>query len=194
MFSHLVWSRWSLPSANANTVFPDRQGSVGSGLLPGNQPGGGVSSGAFGGEVGTGLLFDELTNELAVAFDFSGLTGGGLANAADGGIHIHAASGDPFTTNGGVVFNLNPGAANVALGSTSGSINQSFTLTEEQKTTLLNGAYYVNIHSGAFPGGELRGNLVVGVPEPTSALAIGIGLLGLTFRRRRKPSTSRTDA
>ena len=172
-------------SVQADTVFFDFQGNAGSGLLPGNENPA-VVSGAVGGEFGNGLVYDDATNVLSLTFNFSGLTGGGLFNAADGGIHIHQATTAPFfSNNGGIIFNLNPGAANVALGSTMGTIDLDVTLSAAQETTLLSGAYYVNIHSGAFNGGELRGNLVVGTPEPTAAFALGLGMIGIAVKRRR---------
>jgi hypothetical protein len=53
------------------------------------------------------------------------------------------------------------------------------------------GKSYWNIHSGAFPGGEIRGFLVP-VPEPSSLSVLGLG--GITFairgwlRKRAKKS------
>ena len=171
---------------HADTFNLDFQGNGGFGLLPGNEvpP---ASSSAIGGESGAGLIYDDVTNMLSIEFSFSGLTGSGLFNAGNGGIHIHnAGSTDPFNNNGGIVFNLNPGFANVAEGATSGTIDLDITLSEAQEAELLNGQYYVNIHSGAFNGGELRGNLVQSsIPEPASAIVAGIGLLGLAIRRRR---------
>jgi hypothetical protein len=46
-----------------------------------------------------------------------------------------------------------------------GSTNQTFTsqtapLDATQETELLNGKWYINIHSSTYPGGELRGQLV----------------------------------
>ncbi len=158
------------------------QGNAGFGLLPGNEnpP---VNSTAFGGETGGGLVYNDTTNLLSIEFSFSDLTGG-LFNAADGGIHIHdAGPTDPFDNNGLVEINLNSGFANVPQGSTSGSIDLDLTLTDAQEIELLNGQYYVNIHSGGFNGGELRGNLVV--PEPSTTLFLGAAVLGLVLRRKR---------
>lgn len=48
---------------------------------------------------------------------------------------------------------------------------------------LADGKAYFNIHSSAFPGGEIRGFLVV--PEPATVSLIVIGGLGLLFAARR---------
>lgn len=56
------------------------------------------------------------------------------------------------------------------------------------------GNTYVNIHDANFPGGEIRGQLVLSiVPEPASLISLAIGggtILGLGWllRRRRSPA------
>jgi hypothetical protein len=52
---------------------------------------------------------------------------------------------------------------------------------------LASGTAYLNIHTTAFPGGEIRGFLQQ-VPEPASIALLGIGIVGLATSRRRKLS------
>jgi len=49
--------------------------------------------------------------------------------------------------------------------------------------------YYVNLHTSAFPGGEIRGQLAP-VPEPTTSAMLlgGLGLVGFLAARRRRSS------
>ncbi|MEM8865145.1 MAG: CHRD domain-containing protein [Planctomycetota bacterium] len=189
--------------AVAATVEFNFIGNAGLGLLPGNEVGantpvsGGVSTPAIGGETGLGLVYDTDSNELDFAFEFSGLTGG-LADVASG-IHFHliTSGAPPFDGTGGIAFNLNSGSdPNVVLttplvpvdgSATSGSLAGTATLTESEETALFSSLFYLNIHSGGFAGGELRGNLVA-VPEPaTGLLACFAGLALLPSRRVRKP-------
>jgi hypothetical protein len=95
---------------------------------------------------GTGkgeFTFDDKTYELKWTVTYDGLSSPPTA------AHIHgpAAPG----ANAGVV---------VPLGDVSKSpITGSAKLTEEQEKDLLDGKYYVNIHTATAPGGEIRGQI-----------------------------------
>ena len=61
------------------------------------------------------------------------------------------------------------------------------TITAGQAADLLNGLWYINIHSDDFTGGEIRGQLSV-VPIPAAAWFIVSGLAVIAVRiRRRNP-------
>lgn len=74
--------------------------------------------------------------------------------------HIHQAA---VGVNGGVIIGL------TNTGGTSGNLTGGGTLTDPQETELLAGNMYVNVHTGNFPGGEIRAQL--------TALADGDGLM-----------------
>lgn len=69
--------------------------------------------------------------------------------AAPTGGHIHRGV---FKVNGPVIFPFATLASPI--------MYTSAALTVEQEADLTAGLYYVNIHSAAFPGGEIRGNLI----------------------------------
>lgn len=48
------------------------------------------------------------------------------------------------------------------------------------------GRTYFNLHTTAFPGGEIRANLAAAqIPEPSTAALIALGLAAVALRRRR---------
>ncbi|MFY9880334.1 MAG: CHRD domain-containing protein [Pseudolabrys sp.] len=94
---------------------------------------------------GTGSVtatFDTASRKLSWKGDVSGLSG--PATAA----HFHAA--EPGK-NGGVVVPI--------AGADKGSFEGSATLTDAQADELLAGKWYVNVHTAANKGGEVRGQV-----------------------------------
>jgi len=144
---------------------------------------------------GTGsatIVIDSTANTLNIISDvFSGLTAPTTAS------HIHCCTPSPFTGTAGVATQT-PSFSGFPLGVTSGTYSMSFDMTQAStwnpafvtaqgsvanaEAALVVGAAageaYLNIHTQAFPSGEIRGFLVA-VPEPgTMALAIA-ALAGL---------------
>ncbi|GGC62985.1 CHRD domain-containing protein [Undibacterium terreum] len=89
------------------------------------------------------LVYDPATKGLTVNVMTTGIAG----KAA----HIHQAA---VGVNGGVIFPL----AETPAGS--GNWGTSVTLSDEQLAVLQAGGYYINVHSAALPGGEIRGQIV----------------------------------
>ncbi len=76
--------------------------------------------------------------------------------------HVHAAAKGVA---GPIVLTLNETTAG------SGIWTATATLTATQMTTLKAGNYYVNVHSAAFPDGEIRGQLLAQLPKSGVSLA-----------------------
>ena len=116
-----------------------------------------ANAGAGTGSSGTGsatLTYDDATNILTWNISWSGLTG------TETVAHFHG----PATPaqNAGIQVNF----AAIS-GLSSPSIGQT-TITANQATDLLNDLWYINIHTTAEAGGEIRGQILVDGVVPVS--------------------------
>lgn len=96
------------------------------------------------------LSYNKTTKIFTVTVTYSGLT------PTMGHIHMGAAG-----TNGPVIFPFSSLASPISYTSTA--------LTAAQETDLMANNYYVNLHSEAFSGGEIRGQLVTANPAGSPA-------------------------
>ncbi len=134
------------------------------------------TNGGFGGGTGNGDgkifgLYDDSTNLLDYTVTYNNLTST-VTNA-----HFHR--GAPGQS-GGVELGI-PGPYTSGVSTATG-----VSLTAANETNLLAGNWYANIHTAAFPGGEIRGQVfVMSVPEPATATLGLFAMVGLVLRRRR---------
>ena len=153
------------------------------------------------GATGTGfaqVTLDTVARLMRVQVSFSGLSGNTTVS------HIHGPTAVPGVGTAGVMtttptFSGFPagvkfGTYDVTLDTLASSTYRAGFITANGNTvagaeaalyaSLLDGKAYFNIHSSAFPGGEIRGFLNA-VPEPASLTSLAIGAVGLLLARRR---------
>ena len=190
----------SVASAAAATI------PLGAFLSPANEVPPTASTGS-----GTAILdFDVAAHTLRVQIAFSGLVPTAPPGAPVGttAAHIHCCLPSPFATgvNAGVATTT-PTFLGFPLGVLAGTYDNTLNLTlassynpafvtlvgglANAETSLVNGLLggltYLNVHSSAFPGGEIRG-FVVQIPEPEAyvLLLAGLAIIGISMRKRRR--------
>jgi hypothetical protein len=132
--------------------------------IDGPQANAGLGTGSLG--LGTGnVVFDTGTNTLSWTITFAGMMG--PATMA----HFH-----------GPALPTQNAGAQIGIGNVSPVIGNAV-ISAAQATDLLNELWYVIIHTSAFPGGEIRGQVV---PEPVTLTLLGLGSVMLVRRRQRR--------
>lgn len=149
--------------------------------------------------------FDLLTMRVQVTF--ADLVGNASAS------HIHCCTASPGASNVGVATQT-PSFTGFPTGVKAGTYDHTFDMSvassynatfitnhggtvgsafNDLVAGLDSGNAYLNVHTSAFPGGEIRA-LLVPVPEPESyALMLGgLGVLAMVARRRRSTASAAT--
>lgn len=188
IFLSLALLLGAIATSHAATIQFDLRGStVQNSLHFLNEPS--VASGGTGGEIGAGILFDDVALTLDVRNVGWGSSQGftDLSSTASAS-HIHGPTagnngGGGFTQTAGVLFTLARSSSAV----TGGTFTTApIALTAGQVTDLFNGKWYINLHTANNTGGEIRGFLVP-VPEPSTYALAALGCAGLVaIRLRRK--------
>jgi CHRD domain len=169
----------------------------------------GASESPGNSSLGTGTAaigFDLDAHTLTVHVDFRGLSGVTTAS------HIHCCTATPRVANSGVATET-PFFDSFPIGVTAGFYDHVFDMTLASsfgagflaanggnlalaEQALFNGSVqgrsYLNVHSSAFPAGEIRGFLQAtsAIPLPSSLLLLGIGFGGLMSLKRNSAKTT----
>lgn len=173
------------PQTDAAIIQLDLSGTGGAGLLTTNENPDASGTGS-GGEVLGGIFINDVTNQITIDVAWGSVNGFTDLTGDATGMHIHGPTTDPapdgFEQNAGVMVGLN-GLAGFDADASSGGFSGTVDLTDSQVATILNEQTYLNVHTAANGGGEIRGQLII--PEPGSAVLISLAGGLLILRRRR---------
>ena len=130
--------------------------------------------------------FDAAANDLTYTVTFTGLTAPASAS------HIHF--GLPTTASGPVILpigNTPPATSGTYTGTlTAANLSPNpangINTFADAVNAIQNDHTYFNIHDATFPGGEIRGELLV--PEPSTLGVLAVSTLGVLLRRTRSRS------
>jgi hypothetical protein len=139
------------------------------------------ASTATGGEVGSGIFYDNATAGLTInvaygLYGFQPLVGNFTAT------HLHQAAAG---VNGPVIINLDAGVTDIhtALGPNAGFFSGTVTLNPSQEAALFANLIYINVHSSIFGGGEIRAQFIMASttaapPAPQLPRTLALSILG----------------
>ncbi len=112
------------------------------------------------------VVVDDVANTLTVTGDYTG-----LASAATLA-HVHGPNA-PLGVNASPMVDL------VVSGGTSGTISSGGSVTPAEIQSMLDGLTYLNVHNATFPGGEIRGQILL-EPTGTTTFCSGDGTTATT--------------
>lgn len=103
------------------------------------------------------LIVEQRDDSIFVSGTFDTLSSAYKAVANGTGAHLHVGI---YGRNGGIQKNLTPQLDNDSLGGTFLRSENRFALSPNNEDNLEQGRFYVNIHTKANPGGEIRGQVI----------------------------------
>ncbi len=164
-------------------------GEAGEGLLGDNidPPATNPGSGGIG---PLGITLDTETNILVIHVLWGLDNGYETLSGEVTKLHLHGPTEDlaPYNfgqINSNIIINLGT-SLNFNPSPSAGGLQDSFFVSNEEKSWVLSGRTYINVHTELNPMGEIRGYVMQAVPEPsTGILWVLLGGYGLIFRRRR---------
>jgi len=139
-----------------------------SAMMDGPQANAGAGTGSPGLGLAT-ITLDDVTKQLSWDINWGGLLGSPSA------MHFHGAA----------LPNQHAGVE-IGTGVVGPPVIGNAILDPGQESDLLAGLWYLNLHTSAFPGGEIRGQVLGIIPEPATLALAGLGLSFIIAMRRKR--------